>query len=487
MDAFDAKYQYYKALKEKIVRRAREDSNVFSEYVFGYKNSPFHPLWHQFIDTHQYGALFAYRDSGKSEQISVARTCYEIGRNPDIRIKIASETDDLVGKIMSRVGATLLKNERYKEVFPDIRPSDVGGWAKFSITVDRQIHHKDPTVEGGGILTATTGGRFDLCFFDDIVGMRNTLHYPRLREQVKEAFRNNWLNLADGPHARWYLIGTPWHATDLISEIRANPNIPKCQEIWVGDNFTSPWPERFPDEYFKSRLGILGQRAYNRAYRGVALTDEESWINSDCVKNVRDFTVKAFDILSNSELPKVTGIDLGHRDGPDACPTVIFSIARVPNTGKRIPCEIKIIRDTSSILDIGRAIIKTWEDVKPALILVENNGAQKWLTDLLTTMGPKGIPVQGYFTGTQKLDLNVGVPSLLAEIEKGEWLVPLGAGGDHDFESCQCVYCYWMREVRDYPLSTTDTLMASWFALEAIRKLWERGTSTGGFSLWSWT
>lgn len=486
MDQFDVKHQYYLALKEQVIRKAREDSNVFAEYVFSYVNAPFHPLWHRFMDTNQYGAMFAFRDSGKTEQTTVARTLYEIGKNTDIRIKIASETDELCGKIMTRIAATILKNERYKEVFPHVRPSDMGSWSKFSITVDRKMDHKDPTVEGGGILTATTGGRFDLCFFDDVVGPRNALYQPRMREQVKESFYSNWLNLADGPSARWYLIGTPWHVQDLIQEIRTNRNVPKCQEIWIGDGFKSPWPERFPDTYFQNRLGLLGQRHYNRAYRGVALTDEESWINVQAVKNIRDFTVQAYDILSNRDLPKLTGIDLGHREGPEACPTVLFSLARTP-AGKRIPCEIKIIRETSSILDIGRAIIKTWEDVRPALVFCENNGAQKYLVDMITAMGPKGLPIEGYFTGQQKADLNTGVPSLLAEIETGQWSVPLGAGGDHDFEGCQCNYCYWLREIRDYPLSHTDSLMASWFALEALRKLYERGGAGGGFSLWSWS
>src|SRR3970040_279904 len=455
--AFDSKLQLYRALKEKTIRLARQDSNISTQYIFGFKNAKFHEVWHRFMDSNQYGQVLACRDTGKTEQITIGRSLWEIGKDPNIRIKVATETDDLVKKILTRISNTILKNERYHEVFPDIRPSPTDSWNKMSMTVENKMHHKDPTIEGGGILTASVGGRADLVFFDDISGMRNAIHQPRTREQVKEAWANAWLNLLDGPDARWYMVGTPWHELDIVCEVRNNPNIPHAPETWVGDNFESPWPERFPDEYFKKRLGVLKQRAYNRAYRGVAVTDTESWINASALETIGDRNLSVFDVLQNQEVMRFTGIDLGHREGEDNSPTVIYNIARAPN-GKRVPIGIKKFQQ-KSILDTGRAIIETYERLKPTLIFVENNGAQKYLTDLLRGLGPIGLPIEGYFTGTQKVDLEMGVPSLLAEIESGHWTVPFKSGGNHD-ETCSCIFCYWINEIRYYPLTHMDTLMA---------------------------
>jgi hypothetical protein len=122
--------------------------------------------------------------------------------------------------------------------------------------------------------------------------------------------------------------------------------------------------------------------------------------------------------------------------------------------------------------------------MKPALIYCENNGAQKYLTDLITGLGPKGIPIEGYFTGAQKVDLETGVPSLLAEIETGQWIFPMGSGGDHD-DTCSCHMCFWLNEIRHYPLIHMDCLMASWLGLEALRKIKERGNKQGNFSIWN--
>ncbi len=480
----DAKFALYRALKERTIRRAREDSAICTQYVLGYQNASFHNQWHQFISDNQSGQILAFRDSGKSEQVTIGRGIWEIGKNPNIRIKIATETDDLATKILSKISATILKNERYKEVFPNVRPSDIASWNKMSMTVERSQHHKDPTVEGGGVLTASTGGRADLILFDDISGMRNALYFPRMREQVKESFYNNWLNLLDGPDARWYMVGTPWHELDVVSEVRANKTVPKSVETWVGGDFETPWPERFPSEYFKKRLGLLKQRAYNRAYRGIALSGDESWINPSAIEVSKDRTLKVYDVLQNSEISRFTGIDLGHRPGEENSPTVIFTIGRTP-AGKRIPIEVNKFSQRS-ILDTGRAIINTWEKLRPALIFCENNGAQKYLIDLIQGLGTTGIPIEGYFTGAQKVDLEIGVPSLLAEIETGQWIFPCGSGGDHD-DTCKCGLCYWLGEVSHYPLGKLDALMASWLALEALRKVKERGNRQGNFSIWQFS
>ncbi|SRR5215204_1429234 len=470
-------------LQNQVLELCRADSNIMVQYIFDYKNAPMHKSWHKFIDTHQYGELLSFRDSGKTENVAIGRTLWEIGNNPNVRIKIATESEDLGTKILSRISATVLKNAKYKQVFPNIKKSSIGSWSRTSITVDRTVDHKDPTVEAAGVLTAATGGRADIIFFDDIAGMRNTLYYPRMREQVKESFYSNWMNMLDGPKGRWYLTGTPWHIKDIVSELRANNSIPKSKEIAIPDTFESPWPERFPSEYFKEKLKLIGRKHYNRAYRLIPLDEEEAWITAGAIDLCKDFNLKHQDICDNKEIPKFTGVDLGHRSGPESSPTVVFTIALLPN-GKRVPCDIKISREASP-LEIGRVIINTAAELKPVRIKVENVGAQQYLIDLVKTLGPGDFDIKGHHTSSQKFDPTLGVPGLLAEIENGKWIIPLGSGGDHD-DTCQCVYCYWQRELMDFPLGSYDTVMACWLALQGLREIKETANAGGNFSLWSW-
>ena len=103
---------------------------------------------------------------------------------------------------------------------------------------------------------------------------------------------------------------------------------------------------------------------------------------------------------------------------------------------------------------------------------------------MLQGLGTAGLPIEGYFTGAQKVDLETGVPSLLAEIETGQWIFPMGSGGDHEDGICRCNMCYWLNEIKHYPLLHADALMASWLSLEALRKIKERGNRQGNFSIW---
>jgi hypothetical protein len=835
----------YGTLHNAVVQRSRENSAVMTQYIFGYHNAECHNVWHDFIDNNPYGLILSFRDSGKTEQITVGRILWEIGKNPNIRIKLATESEKLATDILSRISETILSNTRYQEVFPHIKKSKRQKWTRSALTVERDEPHKDKTLEAAGVLTSATGGRADLCYdaeteiltdqgwklfrdlnktekvatlnaegfleyqypqnyiqydysgelfclngeqinfrvtpghnmyvgkiigkhtqsrsplelrsiedvyglgrvyfkkdclwkgktqetitipeyvrewktnnaphshvdvaksipaavffafvgifmaegnvtfkygrpcgvtlgqiegenldkiqslldsfpfpykkydrklntgnifyefkinnvqlgqymmqfghgacnkkiprwilecdsdslkilydwyklgdggtsyvstsskelsenlqelafksgfvlreriqdpgvmtspstgkvyntqthyvltenfkkllpkvtygkqkgqwkkeyysgevfcvsvpnkiiyvrrkgasfwcgnciFDDIAGMRNTLAFPKLRPMVKEAVYSNWMNLLDGESARWYCIGTPWHIEDIISEFRNNSAIPKSRPFMVGPAFESPWPEKYSPEYFKMKLSIMGRKHFNRAYRLQPINDEESWLNAGSLESCKDWTIKRNEVAEDHNLPKFTGVDLGHRSGMENSPTVVFTVALTP-TGKRIPCDIRISNEASP-LDIARVIINVNQELEPAITMVENVGAQQQMVELVKTLGPGGFNIEGYFTSTQKLDPEVGVPSMLAEIEAGKWVIPLGEGGEHN-DACECKMCRWTNELIDFPQGRIDTVMASWLALMGLRKLKERANQGGNFSVWSY-
>lgn len=474
----------YGSLHQAVVERSRLNSAVMTQYVFGYQNAECHNVWHDFIDKNPYGLILSFRDSGKTEQITVGRILWEIGRNTNIRIKIATESEKLATDILSRISETILTNKRYHEVFPHVKRSKRQKWTRSALTVERSEPHKDKTLEAAGVLTAATGGRADLLVFDDIAGMRNTLAYPKLRPMVKEGVYSNWMNILHGESARWYCIGTPWHIEDIISEFRNNNAIPKSRPFMVGPNFESPWPEKYSPEYFRMKLSIMGRKHFNRAYRLQPINDEESWLNAGALESCKDWTIKRNEVAEDINLPKFTGVDLGHRTGMENSPTVVFTIALTP-TGKRIPCDIRISNEASP-LDIARVIINVNQTLNPAITMVENVGAQQQMVELVRNLGPGNCKIEGYFTSTQKLDPEVGVPSMLAEIEAGKWVIPLGEGGEHNKETCECKLCRWTHELLDFPQGRIDTVMSSWLALQGLRKLKERANQGGGFSVWNY-
>lgn len=613
-------------LKDSIIELCRQDSAIFTQYVFGYVNAPFHTMWHRWMDSNKTGLILAYRGSGKclawntpinilrdgswkeikafealqgdyvwgwneekhqivltkitkvfsndvkpvftvktssgkevlvsynhpfltkrgwiiaeklkvddivfviknyftldkskedevakekiesvtyvddrltigittqhhtivlngiithnSEQM-MGRILWEIGKNPNIRIKIATESGDLAKSLLSKITATITQNEKFKEIFPIIKPDRSGEWSSTKIRVERSIQSKDATIAVSGVLTSKTGGRCDLLILDDIVGQRSALIIPKLRSVVKDTIFSNWMPMLDGPEARWWCIGTPWHIEDVVSHFRNDSNIIKAPEVKVGPNFESPWPEKHPPEYFKEILKKYLRIAFNRGYRLVPISSDETWINRDTLLAQRDFNLSVDEVANNKDFPKFMGIDLAHRSGNSHCPTVLFTIALTPNN-KKIPCSIKTSHDASP-LNIARLIINTANELNPSMIFVENVGAQDWLLDIMKTLGPNNHKIEGYFTGSQKMDLQVGVPSLLAEIEAGKWVFPYKDGGTHEI-TCTCNMCSWLGELSDFPNGSSDKMMASWLSLQGLRKL-KGDTGMGNFSIWSW-
>lgn len=469
-------------LEEAMIELSRTDSAIFTQYVFGYRNAPFHNMWHRWIDQGQSGLILSYRGSGKSEQLT-GRILWELGNNPDVRIKIATESGDLSKSILFKISSTIVDNERFKKVFPNVKP-DRREWSSTRIRIERKKQLRDPTIAVSGVLTAKTGGRCDLLYLDDVVGMRNGLLQPKLRPVVSDTVFSNWFPMLDGDQAKWFCIGTPWHIEDLITQFRTNPEIAKAPEVKVGPNFESPWPERHTAEYFKGILRQYGRISFNRGYRLIAISSDETWINKDVLMQNRDFTLSAKDIANNQNYTKFMGVDLGHRTGAGSSPTVIFTTALAEN-GVRIPCDIRVSRDASP-LNIARVIFQAASELNPAIIFVENVGAQQYLVDMMNQLGPQTHRIEGYFTASQKMDLKTGVPSLLAELEGGKWKIPYADGGgrEHDI-TCLCNYCKWMGEICDFPNGTIDYCMANWLSLMALRKL--KGEGQGGFSVWTYS
>jgi len=200
---------------------------------------------------------------------------WEMGKDPNIRIKVITAADELTSKIKFEVRQNLANNPKVREVFPKLQPYGGGNsWGTGDILVNRKALSRDPTLGGSAVLSTGVGGRADLMIFDDVVSFRNAVYYPSLRETVKEAVRSVWLNLLT-PNGRAIYIGTPWHTEDLTSELEKNsdwhlwkkPAI-NPDKIAVPKGATPPvlWPQRWSVDALMKRRGSIGERAFSRQF-----------------------------------------------------------------------------------------------------------------------------------------------------------------------------------------------------------------------------
>jgi len=456
---------------------SRRDSSFFTSFVMRdpatkkyFVQEPLHQRWHRCWNSYLWNLNEAPREHGKSEQV-VAWLIWMLGKNPNLRIKYISNSDEQAAKRVNHIGSLIQTNDRIKLVFPKLAPDYDNRWTQHAITVKRTIQSAEPSIEGFGVLSSGTGVRADILVFDDVCDFENTIKNPAMIPKVKEAYYNKWINtLVD--NGRVIYIFTRWHEKDLSHELIKNSIHDSASKTMtaqtyhytcdlINDNL-DPICSLWPRERLEARLGAIGKRAFARNFQGRAMSSDECIFSS--IDACLDYNLSPEQI--DERWPRFMGVDIGHRTDDEAAYTVLFTIAVAPD-GRRYVVDVDRGRWISTL--VADKIFNKWRQIGHQAIFVENNAYQQslidWIRQLSSARGMT-LPIKGFTTGQNKLDTNLGLPSLAIEIENRRWVVPM-AGRRHD-ATCKCGFCVWIDELKSWPVGEyCDTVMASWFAREA--------------------
>jgi len=276
------------ALKEVHLRLARRSFPAFMEYCFidsstgrPYNQQWFHDEWAAAMSAHDRLIIIAPRDHGKTSQI-VGRAIWELGRDPNLRIKIACASDGRAKERLFEITQNMMYNRRVQEVFPGLEPDDAATWNVHKIHVKRTARHRDASIEAMGITSTATGGRCDLLIADDVVDRRNALAFPALREQIKLAWLSDWTNLLE-PDSRVLDICTLWHKDDLNHMLMKNSEY-HTEFYAIDHGFASMWPEKWPEAALRRRYREIGTVEFNRGFRNQAVDTDSAIVQSSWLR-----------------------------------------------------------------------------------------------------------------------------------------------------------------------------------------------------------
>lgn len=416
----------------------------------------------------QYCGILAPWGHGKTENVIIGRTLDEIGKDPNVRIFVISNTDDNAKARIESITNYISHDKDYKSIYPNVKPADEGSWSKHKIIVDRESKSKDGTVEAYGVGTSGVGGRCDRIFFDDVVDMRNAIANPALREQIKANIENVWLSRLT-PDGFAIYIATIWHQSDATSYMLKNPHwkflVMKISEDFESIDCISPFKGQYKiplwnywnKERLIQRLKVIGTRAFNRGFRQQALSDEDRTFPSSERIFQKDFDFH----MVNSEWPRIGGID------PFGQWVVLFTIAVNPENHRRYPIEI--IRRKMGPSETVTEILACYKRHNHQLLVCENNAAQEAIKQWTQEKGKLDLPIIPFTTGANKANIDFGLPSVEVEFSNSAWLVPCASINEYDSEN---TFNIWRAELLSHPLGEAwDTVMAMWFAREGARFL----------------
>ena len=461
------------AARKARIALARADPSAFAALVLKneetgkpIQQAPMHAEWHRLVTGERRVLIWSHVESGKTQQLSVARSVWELGANPNLRIVIVSNTQKQAEKVSRAVAGYITESDELKAVFPDLRPNPGGPWTSTTLTVKRTTRAKDPSVQACGIHGNILGARIDLLVLDDILDYENT-RTPHLRDDTRRWVYSTLFGRLTA-NSRVICVGNAWHKEDLLQHFSQEPSW-EARSYPVADPETgaSNWVEQWPVDRIERQRMDLGPLEFARQMMCEARSDDtarfkRAWIDA-CLRRGEGRTVV------NGYTPPAgtrtyTGVDLavGKTQAHDR--SVLFTVARHPSGDiEALECQAGRWTADEIISRVVSAHHRFASDV-----IVENVSSQDLLLQIIRRDHP-ALPVRPFTTtARRKSDPRYGIEAMSVDLSEARWIIPSGkACAEIDVQIKD-----WIDEMLFYdPIAHTgDRLMASWFAWEAARK-----------------
>lgn len=195
--------------------------------------TPFHRTYYRLLEAFAGGRIRRLIVSvppqhGKSCGASVMLPAYLLGRDPDLRVAVASYSFALAGRLGQEVQRLMASGE-YRSVFPGTSLKGGGPKSPEERMARRTVQEFDCVGFSGGLRAvgrtgSLTGSRVDVMISDDLYKDMLEANSPLVRERVWE-----WYNavvrtrLHDG--SRELVVCTRWHEDDLIGRLKRTERV----------------------------------------------------------------------------------------------------------------------------------------------------------------------------------------------------------------------------------------------------------------------
>ncbi len=455
--------------REKDIAEARTDFNTFAELVCKHdetgepiRQAPIHRAWTKACDQFPRLLIWAHRFAGKTVQLSVLRTVWELGRDSTLRFIILSATQDLAIAIVNAIAHYIAQDETVREIFPDLRPDKAGNWSNTKLDIMGRRDTRNPSVRATGVGTALRGSRGDRLVIDDILTAENTATAEQ-RRKVTSWLRSEAFGCLS-KRARVLIVGNAMHPDDTLHELAKLKGWKWLRFPILTPSGESTWPAEWPKSRIEEQRRDMGlEFAKNMMCR--ARSDEDARFKQDWIDEALKKGANLTLIDSLEEVPEGctvwTGVDLGVSKKKKSDKTAFFTFLEDEHGNRRI-LNIQAGKFT------GPAIVAKLIELHLAfhsIIAVENNAAQDFI--LQFAKDTSNVPVLPHTTSGRKRDPIFGVEGLAIELSNGKWIFP--SKGGHiapQLNEFIVELLYYVPKTH-----TGDRLMACYFARELARRL----------------
>lgn len=466
-DAADLREQVY----WQRVAVARADPSEFCELVLRDEESglpivqaPLHERFQELACSHNRLLLWGHVESGKTQQLAIGHTLWEIGNNHRLRVVIGSGSMKYASRLVRAIRSYIEKPGPIHDVFPQLKPGPFWTETAFAVNIDGlKGVPKDPTVQAVSVGTAAlTGSRTDRFIGDDLLTLENT-STPQKRQKTKDWFYGVPMSRLTR-RAKVRILGNAFHPEDLMHELAEQPEY-AWRKFPVLVNGESTWPDRWSMERIEAARNTMLAHEFARMLLCIPRDESSSrfkreWIDIALRRGEGYRPAFALNAIPPG-YSVLTGVDLGVRQKRNSDRTVLTTILVHPNEDREI---LWIESGRWAAKEIVDRIVDTHRRYN-SIVIVENNAAQQYIVDF--TKALSAVPVRPFTTGRNKANQEFGIESLATEIANGKWIIPAknGRPANKEIDALVTAMLYF-----DPQQHTPDHLMSLWFAREGARQ-----------------
>ncbi len=387
----------------------------------------------------------------KSMTVTVDYVTWQVCQNPNFRVLIVSQTQQLAADFLYAIKQRLT-HPNY-EALQQAYAAGVGfnsktaSWQATRVTFGdelRESSEKDPNIEAVGIGGQIYGKRADMIIVDDAVTLKNANEFEKQIRWLTQDVRSR-LN----PTGKLIIVGTRVTAVDLYRELRSEDRYPGGLVPWTylampallktdedPDKWETLWPASDApfDGQTESDLnedGLYPRWNGRNLYNERQAMDASTWalvyqqqdISDDaifdpvCVRGSIDGMRKAGRLVPGhpghprdlSGFSIICGLDPAMVGDTAA---ICYAVDRTSHK-RYIVDAIKITRPTPAQI---RQLIFDWTSLyQPGEWIVEKNAFQSFLTQdegIRQNLASRGVLLREHHTGSNKWDSGFGVASM---------------------------------------------------------------------------
>lgn len=204
----------------------------------------------------------------------------EVGKNPNLRVMVASHTRDFAALLISQV-VEIMKTPLFKRSYGNLIPgtSDNSKWSAYEKHIpNRPVFLRDPTFLALSPESGTPGFGADLIIVDDLCTQANSSS-PTMRAHLLHWFKGSLLKRLE-PNGRILVIGARFYKEDIYGHVLslkgwkhliypASPEAPLWPEIWPSEALAlaeQDDPIFFPAQYLQDPIDISISGFLNREW-----------------------------------------------------------------------------------------------------------------------------------------------------------------------------------------------------------------------------